>query len=149
MIADMNNNRRRKLASQSGLTLIEMMAALLIVSVSVLAMYIMFINGNSMMMEQYEKRVALEKARGWLERMHYVAMKVDTVPKAYAGAFQDTLVLPNDDFEPIFAERTISVEHSTTRNPQTSIPFYSYVIVTYVWESRAEESYEIELRAVF
>jgi len=47
---------KKRYGDQKGITLIEISVGLLIIGISVLAMYIMFINGREMITEQYHRR---------------------------------------------------------------------------------------------
>lgn len=135
--------------NQRGLTLVELMVALVVISISVLAVYQMFITGRALIVEQYERRYALERAEAWMEKMKYYENELDTVPLDFARSFVDTLVPSSDEHVGIMAECVIDVEHSNERDPGTGIPYYSTVSVTYEWESLSGREYSIELRSMF
>jgi len=137
------------MAGQGGLTLIELLVAMVVISISILAFYQMFITGNMLITEQYERRTALEKAQAWMERMKYYENELDTVPRSFARAFTDTIVAPDEEHEGLWAECQIDVKHSTEKDPETGIPYYSNVSVTYQWEARSGREYTIELRSKF
>ena len=136
-------------SSQSGLTLVELMIALLVVGISVLAFYQMFITGNLLITEQYQRRVALERAEAWMERMQYSRNELGIVPMYFQQSFTDTIVPPDDEHEPVWAECRISVEYSSQRNPNNNVPFYSDVAVLYEWEALSGREYQVELRSKF
>ncbi len=125
------------------------MVALVVISISVLAVYQMFITGRALIVEQYERRYALERAEAWMEKMKYYENELDTVPLDFARSFVDTLVPSSDEHVGIMAECVIDVEHSNERDPGTGIPYYSTVSVTYEWESLSGREYSIELRSMF
>ncbi len=135
--------------SQSGLTLVELMIALLVVGISVLAFYQMFVTGTLLITEQYQRRIAFERAEAWMERMKYYHNEKGIVPKSFQRSFTDTIVPADDEHEPVWAECRISVEYSSERNPNTNIPYYSEVAVIYEWEALSEREYQIELRTKF
>ncbi len=135
--------------NQRGLTLVEMMVALVVISLSVLAVYQMFITGRELIIEQYQRRYALERAQAWMERMKYYENELDTVPLDFGRSFVDTLVPPSDEHIGIWAECVIDVEHSSDRDPGTGMPYYSTVSVTYDWEALSGRDYSIKLMSRF
>lgn len=135
--------------SQSGLTLVELMIALIVVGISVLAFYQMFVTGTLLITEQYQRRVALERAEAWMERMKYYQNEHGIVPISFQRSFTDTIVPPDDEHEPVWAECRISVAYSSQRNPNTNVPYYSEVAVIYEWEALSGREYQIELRTKF
>ncbi|UCE66974.1 MAG: prepilin-type N-terminal cleavage/methylation domain-containing protein [Candidatus Zixiibacteriota bacterium] len=139
---------KNKYGDQKGLTLIEIMVGLLVIGISILAMYIMFINGREMITEQYHRRIALEKARALMEDMQYSSRKLGSVPTSFRGAEEDTLVA-GEGRDPIFAERTVTVEHSPQIDIRTGYPYYSEVSVVYEWEELSGREYRVELRSAF
>ncbi len=141
------DNKRYK--SQKGLTLVEIMVAFLIIGMSVLSMYIMFINGRELIAEQYHRRLALEKARAIVEDMNYSQKQLGQVPISFRGSANDTLVASNDYHVGIVAERTVTVEYSPNVDPRTGLPYFSLVSVLYEWEELSGRPYHIEIWAAF
>jgi len=139
---------KNRYGDQKGLTLIEISVGLLIIGISVLAMYIMFINGREMITEQYHRRVVLEKARALMEDMQYSRREKGKVPESFRGTEIDTVVA-GDDREPIMAERTVTVEYSQQIDIKTGYPYYSEVSVLYEWEELSGREYHVELRSAF
>lgn len=137
-----------KYRDQKGLTLIEIMVGLIVIGISILALYIMFINGREMITEQYHRRLALEKARELMEDMQYNKKKLGVVPESFRGSDEEILV-PGDDREEIMAERTVTVEPSIQIDEKTGQPYYSEVSVVYEWEELSGREYRIELRSAF
>jgi prepilin-type N-terminal cleavage/methylation domain-containing protein len=135
--------------NQHGFTLVEVMLALLIVTLSVLAMYIMFINGRELVLEQQHKKIVLEHARNRLETMQYAYMQLDTVPRSYSGTYQDTIVAGSNNQVGIWATCVVLVEHSREININTFMPFYSTVHIEYDWMEPSEREYSLEFRAVY
>lgn len=138
----------KRYGSQKGLTLIEIMVALIIIAMSVMAMYIMFINGTEMIAEQHHRRIALERARAIMEDMNYNRKENGVVPITFRGSEIDTLVSSNDDHVGIIAEYTVTVDHSEI-DSDTGFPYYSLVSVIYEWEELSGRPYHIELRGAF
>lgn len=139
---------KNKIRDQKGLTLIEVMVGLLVIGISILAMYIMFINGREMIAEQYHRRIALEKARAVMEDMQYSRRELGKVPESFRGTDEDTLVA-GEDREPIMAERTVTVDYSQQIDIRTGEPYYSEVSVVYEWEELSGREYRVELRSAF
>jgi prepilin-type N-terminal cleavage/methylation domain-containing protein len=135
--------------NQRGLTLVEMMVALVVISLSVLAVYQMFITGRALITEQYHRRYALERAQAWMEKMKYYENELDTVPLDFSRSFIDTLVAPSDEHVGVWADCVIDVEHSVERDPGTGMPYYSTVSVTYNWEALSGREYSIKLKSKF
>lgn len=138
----------KRYGSQKGLTLIEIMVALIIIAMSVMAMYIMFINGTEMIAEQHHRRIALERARAIMEDMNYNRKENGVVPIIFRGSDIDTLVASSDDHVGIIAEYTVTVDHSEI-DSDTGFPYYSLVSVIYEWEELSGRPYHIELRSAF
>ena len=145
MAGDSDKNKYR---DQKGLTLIEIMVGLLVIGISILVMYIMFINGREMITEQYHRRVALERGRALMEDMQYSSRELGKVPTSFRGTEEDTLVT-GDDRETIFAERTVTVEYSQQIDIRTGHPYYSEVSILYEWEELSGREYRVELRSAF
>lgn len=129
--------------------MVEMMVALIVISLSVLAVYQMFITGRELIIEQYQRRYALEKAEAWMERMKYYENELDTVPLDFRRSFVDTLVPPGDEHVGLWARCIIDVEHSTERDPASGMPYYSTVSVAYEWEALSGREYHIQLMSKF
>lgn len=146
MAGGSDNSRYR---SQKGLTLIEISVALVVIALSILAMYIMFINGREMIMEQYHRRTALERARAYLEDMQYSKQEVGRVPESFRSSETDTLIPGDETREAILADVTIDVEYSPQINIRTGEPYYSLVSVLYEWEELSGRQYHIELKGAF
>lgn len=138
-----------KTTGQLGLTLIELMIALIVISLSVLAVYQMFITGSELISEQYYRQYALERAQSWMERMQYYESKLDTVPQNFGRAFIDTLVHESGDHVGILANCRINVEHSDKVDPVYGVPYYSWVTVEYQWLAPSGRDYRIELQSKF
>jgi len=139
---------KKRYRDQKGITLIEISVGLLVIGISVLAMYIMFINGREMITEQYHRRLVLEKARALMEDMQYSRREEGRVPLSFRGTKMDTVVA-GDDREPILAERTVTVEYSQEIDIKTGHPYYSEVSVLYEWEELSGREYHVELRSAF
>jgi prepilin-type N-terminal cleavage/methylation domain-containing protein len=134
-----------KYRDQRGLTLIEVMVALLIIGISVLALYIMFINGKEMITEQYHRRVALEKARALMEDMEYSRGELGRVPDSFRGT-EEVVLVDGDDREEITADQIVTVDYSPELDDEGN-PFYNAVSVVYEWEELSGREYRVELRA--
>ncbi len=124
--------------ARGGFTLIELMVGILMVSIAVLAIYQMFVQGSLMITEEYHRRLALEKAQAVMELASYYKTQCDSVPGSMAGTRIEQLVPPEGtDEEGIQAEYTVTVIHSTDRDPHNGLPVYSHVIVDYRWQEKA------------
>lgn len=134
--------------NQRGLTLIEVSVALVVIGISVLAMYIMFINGREMIVEQQHRRVALEQARELMEDMQYTRMKVGKVPESFRGS-DEVVLIPGEDREEITAEVTVTVDYSQEIDSKTGLPYYSDVRVVYEWEELSGREYRVDLISAF
>jgi len=133
---------------QKGLTLVEVSVALVVIGMSVLVMYIMFINGRELIVEQQHRRVALEQARKLMEDMQYSRMKLGKVPESFRGS-DEVILIPGEDREEITAEVTVTVEYSQEIDTKTGLPYYSDVRVIYEWEELSGREYRIDLISAF
>jgi hypothetical protein len=132
-----------------GMTMVEVSVALLVVALSALAMYQMFITGRQLIMEQYHRRTALERARAIMEDMEYSKRELGKVPESFRGTDTDTLVAGGEEQEPILAERKVEVEYSREIDDETGLPYYSMVRVLYEWEDYSGRDYHVELQGAF
>lgn len=132
-----------KYRDQRGLTLIEVMVGLIIIGISVLALYIMFINGKELITEQEHRQLALEKARAVMEDMQYTRLRLGRVPASFAGS-DDEVLVEGDDREEIKATRTVTVEYSPQIDDQGN-PYVNEVTVLYEWEELSGRDYHIKL----
>ncbi|GEM_PF-2553800 len=139
----------KRYGSQKGLTLVEVMVAMIIIAMSVMAMYIMFINGTELIGEQYHRRIALERARAIMEDMSYSRRENGVVPITFRASDIDTLIASSDDHVGIVAEYTVTVDPSAEFDEDTGFPYYSMVSVLYEWEELSGRPYHIELRSAF
>jgi hypothetical protein len=131
------------------MTMVEVSVALLVVALSALAMYQMFITGRQLIMEQYHRRTALERARAIMEDMEYSKRELGKVPESFRGTDTDTLVAGGEEQEPILAERKVEVEYSREIDDETGLPYYSMVRVLYEWEDYSGRDYHVELQGAF
>jgi prepilin-type N-terminal cleavage/methylation domain-containing protein len=138
----------KRYRDQKGLTLIEISVGLVIIGISVLAMYIMFINGREMIVEQQHRRVALEHPRELMEDMQYSSIKLGKVPLSFRGT-DEVVLIPGEDREEITAERTVTVEYSPEINTKTGLPYYSDVRVIYEGEELSGREYRVDLISAF
>jgi prepilin-type N-terminal cleavage/methylation domain-containing protein len=143
------HNKENLKSGQLGLTLVELMIALVVISLSVLAVYQMFVTGTELISEQYYRQYALERAQAWMERMHYYETEFDTVPREYAGTYIDTLFRESDEHVGILARCTVEIEHSDEADPIYGVPYYSWVRVLYEWSAPSGREYDIELQSKF
>jgi prepilin-type N-terminal cleavage/methylation domain-containing protein len=135
---------------QGGFTFIEVMFSVLIITISVLALYEMIVQGNTMLTFQRHKRLALEKAQEHLELMQYWSSQTDTVPRRFEGAYEEVLVPgdPNDaTVKDIKANYKITITYSSQVDKRGK-PYYSDVSINYKWkEPLTEKDEELALRA--
>ena len=115
----------KKLGHKNGIMLVELMIAVLIVTVSVMALYYMFIQGNAMILEQDHKRIAFERIKERLveEQVNYYNNQFRT--GGYEGV--DFLVEPDEENEFLGVRANFVV---TRVLDEDNVP---YVMVTYNW----------------
>lgn len=115
----------KKLDHKHGIMLVELMMALLIVTVSVMALYYMFIQGNAMILEQDHKRIAFERIKERLveEQVNYYNNQFRT--GEYTGV--DFLVEPDEENESLGIRASFVVTRVLNED---NLPF---VTVTYNW----------------
>jgi prepilin-type N-terminal cleavage/methylation domain-containing protein len=140
------NRKAVKMVSQKGYTLVELMFAVVIIAISVLAVYQMFIQGNQLIIEAYHRRQALENAQEKINMAAAYGPICDTVPRNLSGRFVETLE-PDDQegVEPIPVTYVLRVEHSDERNPDGT-PSMSTVFIVYEWQERDGRVLQIELK---
>jgi len=133
---------------QRGFTLVELMLGLLVVSISAIALYQMFITGNEMIVEQYHRRIALEKAQGHMEEIRFYKTELDSIPRKLAGRYSEELIPSNEDQVGIEAEYQITIDRSPELD-RRGIPIYSIVTLRYQWEERSGRQDMITLKSNF
>jgi prepilin-type N-terminal cleavage/methylation domain-containing protein len=135
---------------ENGFSLVELMVGVIVVSISVLALYEMFVTGSQMITEEYHRRIALEKAQAKMETARFFKTELDTVPRNMSGTFTEDLTVPEEgQDEAIPVEYTITVTHSTELSRSSGLPVYSEVHLIYQWEERSGKVQVIEFRTYF
>jgi prepilin-type N-terminal cleavage/methylation domain-containing protein len=120
-----------------GFTLVELMFAILIIAISVLALYQMFVQGSLIQTEEYHRRIGLQQARSKLETARYFETELDSVPRHMEGTFREQLVPPEQgQVEGIQAVYTIRVVPGIHRN-RNGVPLNYIVSITYSWTERS------------
>ena len=125
-------NHRR---GEAGFNLIELMVGILVIAISVIALYEMFIQGSQMLTEERHRARAVELAVARMENMKSFHVICDTIPMRYAGRFEDYIVPEDGQEEPLVAYCTVTITRSRSRQAN-GMPNYSRVVVEYVWTER-------------
>jgi hypothetical protein len=119
------------------------MMAVLIISISVVALYYMFVQGQVLLEEQYHRRIALERAQGRMEMLKYLEStnpeNPGHVPLDARGQGVECLVEPD-----IFADWVVDV----TSSPG-GLLLYETVSVTYTWTAPSGREYEVKLVSIY
>ena len=136
---------------QGGFALIELMIGVLIVSISVVALYEMIVQGNTMLTFQRHKRIALEKAQGHMELLQYWAVKADSVPRRFQGDYREVMVEGSMNEG---AQKEITGFYHIAITPSQyadhGIPYYSDVSIDYKWQEPLDDNEkEIVLKSRF
>jgi len=135
--------------TEAGFNLIELMVGVLVIAISTLALYEMFIQGTRMLREESHRNAALEKAVGRMETMKAYRLSCDTVPRMLSGRFEEYIVPEGGDEEPLAADVYVDVTHSSSRQ-QNGMPNNSIVIVEYKWrEPETNREQKIEFHAKY
>jgi len=69
------------LSDKKGFTLVELMFAVVIIAISVLAVYEMFVQGSKMINEEYHRRLGLERAQAHIELAGSYITLYDSIPR--------------------------------------------------------------------
>jgi len=128
-----------RLNHNRGFTLVELMVSVIIVSISVVALYYMFLQGHTLMIEQEHRRIAFEKAR---ERLVLEEVKYYSAEEEFFSeteSFDDFLVDPDieQEFEGVPATYTVQKILDDNNVPT--------VIVIYNWVAFSGRDYEVAL----
>jgi type II secretory pathway component PulJ len=138
-----------KKRGEAGYNLVELMVAVLVIVISVLALYEMFIQGSRMLREESHRNIAIERAVGRMEKMKSYHVACDTVPRGLSGTFSEFLIPEDMGEEPIEAECIVGVTHSTSRQAN-GLPNYSKVSVEYIWtEPRTGRLQRVQFQSHF
>jgi prepilin-type N-terminal cleavage/methylation domain-containing protein len=133
-------------SGEQGFNLVELMIGVLVIAISVLALYEMFINGTSMIEEETHRRFGLENAASRMEKLAYYRTFCDTVPRSESGVYTEILYPPSPGEEPIEAKCHVDVQHSVEKQADGT-PLSSDVTIKYVWQEKSGHEQEIVLRA--
>jgi len=122
------------------------MFAIVIIAISVLAVYQMFIQGNQLISEAYHRRQALENAQEKINLAYAYRSVCDTVPRGLSGTFVEALDHGDqEDPDAIIATYRIVVLHSDARNEKGE-PMMSTVSIFYQWAEPSGHVLEVELK---
>jgi prepilin-type N-terminal cleavage/methylation domain-containing protein len=136
--------------NEHGFSLIELMVGILIVTIGVVALYQMFIVGNQLIIEEYHRRLALERAQAVMEGMNYYPNKGEAVPLSLAGIHHEDLVPPSrGDLDGIQGTCRITISHSSDYFPHSSRPVYSRVGIVYSWTEKSGREQSIKMESFF
>jgi prepilin-type N-terminal cleavage/methylation domain-containing protein len=142
----------RKIAmrnSKNGFTLVELMFALVIISISVVALFEMFAQGSQLITEEYHRRIGLEKAQAKMEAMKYFETELDSVPRHMAGTYREELLPPEHGQEAgIEAEYTIHIDPSLHVN-RSGVPLNYLVWIEYNWTERSGKRQNVTFHTYF
>jgi prepilin-type N-terminal cleavage/methylation domain-containing protein len=134
---------------EKGVTLLELMTALLVVALSVLALYQMFEYGSKIITEQYHRRRGLEMAQAQLERIKYFTAQEDSTPPKYAGTYSEVMVpAEEEESEGIMAEYTVTISYSPIHDPSHR-PIFSTVGIEYKWKEYDGNEQKVMLKTNF
>jgi prepilin-type N-terminal cleavage/methylation domain-containing protein len=137
---------RNRLQYTYGFTLIELMMAVIIVSISIVALYYMYVQGKVLLEEQFHRRLALEKAQNRMELLKYLERTNDDnpghVPFSARERGVEFLVRPDtaEGTVGIVAQYEVDVESSPGGQS-----LYETVTVTYTWEEPSGREFEVKL----
>ncbi len=121
--------------SEQGYTLIELMVGLIIIAISVLALYEMFLQGTRMINDEYDRQEALNHAYNYVEKLAPYVQICDTIPRNLSGHFQEYLYPEVEGVDPILVDYTIDISFSNDRR-EDGVPQFSHVEMDYRWVSR-------------
>lgn len=131
----------KKLRDNRGLTFIEVMAAMIIISTTAIALYYMFSQGQVLILEQEHRRIVFEKAQKRLAG--YRVMSKDENFQIQEGTTSGSEVIareiPEDEDDEIMltAEYTVDVELEESA--------YYRVSIKYTWQERSGRDYQMTL----
>lgn len=135
--------------NQRGYTLIELMFAIVIIAISVLALYQMYITGTTIMTEEKHRRAGLENAQAIMEEMQFYALKYDSIPRNMSGyRCEDLVPAEEGQRRAIQGCATLEIRHSMDRDVDNK-PLYSHVRLLYEWEERSGREQRLELQSYF
>ena len=133
--------------SEKGYTLVELMFAVVIISISVLAVYQMFIQGNQMISEAYHREQAFLNAQEKINIASAYRAVCDTIPRSLTGTFTEPLYHSDEENpDAILATYYLRVEHSRALN-LAGKPCMSTISILYQWVEPNGNELHIELKA--
>ena len=134
---------------QRGHTLIELMFAIVIIAISVLALYQMFVTGSGIITEEYHRRIGAEKAQAIMARMQYYEITIDSIPRSLSGTYSEVLIPGDEEHgKGITATYTLRVIHSPERDDK-NIPSHSEIAGDYTWIEWSGRKQTIPLQGYF
>lgn len=133
------------LSNSRGVTLIELMMAILFLTIAGAAVYFMFVHGQELINEQYQRRRVLEKAQEKMERLKFLERYLGNVPDSENKSGKDTIMAAlNEEGAPLVANYEVVVRHSPTLDGNGR-PVYDSVAVSYDWKAFSGRRYNIVL----
>ena len=137
----------RKLRGKSGFTLIELMIAAMILSITGLVLYYMFIQGQVLSMEQEHKLFVFQLAKKRLAIYQHASQARILDPGTITGT--EDVELPvnennraGDDEAPLTVNYIVEVDEASTHD-------YVTVQVRYTWVELSGRTYEITLKDAY
>jgi hypothetical protein len=145
-VAENSMNHRH---GEAAFGLIELMVGVLIIAISVIALYEMFIQGTQMLTEERHRGKAVELAVARMENLKSFHVICDTIPMRYAGRFEEYIVPEDGEEQPLVAYCTVTITRSRSRQANGMFN-YSRVSVEYVWTERdTGRSQKVEFQSNF
>lgn len=140
-----------RLSKKHGVTLVELMIAIVFLAIAGVALNIMYAMGRGLISEAQHRRTVLERAQQQMERLKL--RQLDNgghVPLNEAGVFSDTINIYDPDgnvyIMPLSCE--IKVVPSQLLGPR-GFPLYEDIQVVYDWKEPSGRTYRIELRGMY
>ena len=133
----------------NGFTLVELMFAVVIISISVLAVYQMFVQGSQMINEEYHRRLGLERAQAHIEIAGSYITLLDSIPRNLSGVYNEELVPPVPGYhDGIDATYNLRITHGQNRHA-SGVPSKNLVEVSYAWTEKSGRDQNIYMRQWF
>jgi hypothetical protein len=134
--------------NRDGFSLVELMVGILFITISILALYQMFITGTTLMKEEYHRSIGFKKAQAKMELLQAYQVAADSIPERLAGVVREQLLPSESDELPIPAVCRTTIQGSAERL-DGGLPYYTLVKVEYSWTEHSGHQQKIELKSLF
>jgi hypothetical protein len=124
------------------------MIGIFITTLSILALYQMFITGSGLITEEYHRRAGLEIVQKQLDILKSYRTQLDSIPQRLQGTFPVAIIPEQNSQGEVALSGTYSISiHPCAARDVNNVPFYSDCLVNLIWVEHSGHRQELKMRA--